>query len=144
MFGAEILRDPSHKIPRMEGRKFPRLRSIESDVHHALLSEFVHFLKQSHDILMALPQVRRSPAPRRDQQQCIEDFRVEAGGILQHIVTPPYSIGQFGQNAWVLCDMFSQMRHAEGNVPGFVLGGESAYRGRDRIRRMAVEEPEQR
>ena len=124
MLRAENFKDPAHKIPRVEGRKLLRLRGAESDVHHALLPEFVHFLRQSHEVLVAAPQVRRSPASRCDQQERIEHFRVESSGILQHIVAPPYRISQLRQNAGILCDMLPQMRHAEGNVPGFVLRGE--------------------
>ena len=39
-------------------------------------------------------------------------------------MTPPNGVRQLGDNIGVVRDVFAKVRHAEGDVPSLVLGGE--------------------
>ena len=84
------------------------------------------------------------PRARGHQQQRVEDLVVEAGRVAKRVVTPADRIGQARPELGLTAQMLAEMREAERDVSRLVLRREPGHGRRDGVRRISLDEPEQR
>ena len=70
-------------------------------------------------------------------------FRIEAGGVAQRVVAAMYCVGELFAECWFLLDVLAKVSEAEGDVTGFVLGGQAGNSGGHWIGGVTLDEPEQ-
>ena len=75
----------SHEVPRIEVGKLLSPCVAESQLHHTLPSQLVHFLNQLHHVLITAPEIRGVPAAGCDQQKSVKYFGVQPGRIPQRL-----------------------------------------------------------
>src|ERR1700723_3582719 len=93
---------------------------------------------------MAAAQVLGIPGTGRNQHQRVENFSIQARGVLQRVVASANRIRQSRPKTAVIVQVLRQMGDAEGDMPPLILRGEFRNSRGDRIGRVSLDKPQER
>lgn len=85
----------------------------------------------------------RRPCPRREKSEGVKDLLIQSGGLGERVMTPVDSPGEALTRTRVKSNHVLQVAHPEGDVPRFILRGESGDLPCDGVGRMLLKKPGQ-
>ena len=139
----------SYTVPHMKFRVWSEESEVAASAEKAEARETraaarVHFGDERDDRGVTHGGGRGRPRAGCEEDEGVEDFGVEAGGVGERGVTALDRGGEAREERGIVGDVAAEMREAERDVARFVLGREAGDVTRACVGRVIADEPEER